>query len=74
MYGKQQQCISHSSEIRVSVWTGLVKVFFLAYRWLLFSLCAHKKESKRERRTHAVTSLLTRALIPSLGPYPHDLI
>lgn len=65
MYGKQQQCVSHSSEIRVSVWTGLVKVFFLAYRWLL-SLCVLTGKRKREsERTCAVTCLLTRALIPS---------
>ena len=72
MYGKQQQCISHSSEIRVSVWTGLVKVFFLAYRWL-HSLCVLTRKRERER-TRAVTCLLARALIPSQGPYPHDLI
>ena len=55
MYGKQQQCISHSSEIRVSVWTGLVKVFFLAYRWLL-SLCVLTRKKKRENTCCDVSS------------------
>ena len=71
MYGKQQQCISHSSEIRVSVWTGLVKVFFLAYRWL-HSLCVLTRKRERENTCCNMSSCKgTNSITRALSSWPH---
>ena len=73
---KQQTFISHSSggwkfKIRAPTWSGSGESSLPGLQTADLLLCPHMAEGER---VCSPTSLLTRAQIPSLGPYPHDVI